>query len=593
MLFQISLPVTIALTATLAVGQAQLMVPSHYPTVQAAIAAAAPGDTIMVTGTLTVTAPIDTLGKALTICNNGYAELRGSSSRVFTFHNDETDSTVITGIVIRDGRAPDSTAWGVRGGDGGAMTILGASPRFVDCAFLFCRAGKGTPGASTITLGGPGSGGGHGGVAYVVDGAPVFDRCIFNSNEAGAGAIGGDGADGANGIGNAGYHAGDGGPGGDGAAVFASGSAAHVTLRSCYLLGNEAGRGGDGGSGGAGGDGVMIAGQWATFGGNGGAGGDGGAGGVALVRGVGGAVVELVNCTFEDNWPAAGGGAGAGGVHGVGIYPGTNGTDGVAGADGISAGVRAGATSHVANTVFWNRDTAHGQTTPVTLVEVSGGAVAVSSVSNGPITGTACAQLTARPMNAGNPYPLTNGPLVDAGDDSLVTADMSLDCFGRRRNFDHGWRAGVVDIGAFEDTTPELLPFGCGINAVDSLSALGAGSSEPYPGVTIQVQVHSSGAWFPAPALALLAISTTGALPGCGLVLPGFGMAPATAGALLLDQPMLYDVAIWGGSPTVFPITLPDDGAFVGASLWLQGALLDPTNGHIGLTRGLHAVIGQ
>lgn len=586
---QLRLPFAVALTASLALGQTQLLVPSQYPTVQAAIDAAPVGATILVSGALSVTTPIDTLGKALTLRGAAGAELLCSSSRAFSFYNGETDSTVIEGLIVRWGRAPNSTTWGVRGGDGGAMTIVGASPRFVGCVFDSCHAGDGMPGASTTSLGGPGSGGGHGGVAYVVDGAPVFDRCTFTLNRAGAGATGGDGADGANGINNAGYSAGNGGPGGDGAVVFATGSAAHVRLQSCVLQLNVAGRGGRGGQGGDGGDGVMIAGQWATFGGNGGAGGDGGNGGAALVRGVAGAVVDVVNCTFESNWPAAGGGAGHGGTNGVGVHPGTAGSDGAAGADNPCAGVQAGSTSSVANTVFWNLDHAVGHTATVTLVEVNGGAVAVASVSNGPITGAGCAQLATRPMGL-DLFPLPTGPLVDAGDDSFVTADMTIDRWGNPRRFDHTWHADAVDIGAFEDTTAELAPFGCGVNA-DGALAPGLGS--PRLGTTFQLQVQPPGPWFPSPSLAMLAISTTGALPSCGLLLPGFGMDPAAAGALLLDQPALFDVAIWAGSPTVFAITVPSNSAFLGVSLWLQGAIFDPTNGHIGLTRGLRAVIGQ
>lgn len=154
-----------------------LHVPSQFGTIQSAISAALPGDSVIVAPG-TYSGPgnhaLDPLGKAITIrSSGGKAACRiqlAPGFRAFTLHMAETPTTRIEGFTIAGGNVTLVT-----GHDGGAMTIEGASPTLVDCAFVDNHAtGRG----GAVLLSGAAS--------------PLFERCEFAANSATTGgAIGG------------------------------------------------------------------------------------------------------------------------------------------------------------------------------------------------------------------------------------------------------------------------------------------------------------------------------------------------------------------------------------------------------------------
>lgn len=102
-----------------------------------------------------------------------------------------------------------------------------------------------------------------------------------------------------------------------------------------------------------------------------------------------------------------------------------------------------------------------------------------------------------------------------------------------------------------------------------------------------------------AAALLVLSLSPSPNFP-CGTPLPGFGMAGSGAsGELLID---LSSVAIlrdslWVGPGVPAPalIAIPNLPILAEVSIYVQGALFDPTPGanpSIGITDALHLVIG-
>ncbi|MCB9834331.1 MAG: hypothetical protein H6807_17845 [Planctomycetes bacterium] len=257
-------------------AQSTLNVPSgSYPTIQSALNAAMPGDTVMVAAGVYAEKNLDFNGKAIRLVGAGAAICAidaGTTGRAFVFDNGETAAARVEGFAIRNGRAPVGAAGtvgtpnGGAGGHGGAVLISNASPTFVSCLFGMNQAGRGGD-AFDVALGSPGAtggAGGHGGAVAVDGGSPLFDDCIFDSNAAGRGGDG-KGRGFATAMGQPGH--GDGGPGGHGGAVaVVNGSA---MLLGCTFQNNGGGVGGTGspssslggtsGSGGVGGDGGAVA----------------------------------------------------------------------------------------------------------------------------------------------------------------------------------------------------------------------------------------------------------------------------------------------------------------------------------------------
>jgi hypothetical protein len=154
-----------ALAATIRVDQGG---GGDYHTIQAGIAAANEGDTILVAaGTYTGPAnrDLDFAGVNVSLlAEDGpgtvVLDCQGAG-RGFHLHSGEDTTAVVTGLTVVDGYSADR---------GGGLYFDGASPKFVSCSFLECRAG----GASS----------GLGGGAFVDASEPRFVDCTFRECEA-------------------------------------------------------------------------------------------------------------------------------------------------------------------------------------------------------------------------------------------------------------------------------------------------------------------------------------------------------------------------------------------------------------------------
>ncbi len=158
----------IALVCCSAAYAAVLSVPSQYPTIQAAIAAASNGDEIVVApGSYTGT--FDTAGKGITLRSSGGAAVTTLtsplSSPVIRIQSGEGPDTVIEGFTIDDG--------GTTSGSGGGAFIQLADPAFVECVFKFNGFMAGVQGL-------------RGSACHIVGGDPVFHDCAFLENAPGA-----------------------------------------------------------------------------------------------------------------------------------------------------------------------------------------------------------------------------------------------------------------------------------------------------------------------------------------------------------------------------------------------------------------------
>lgn len=301
-----------ALLAAAAAGQATLNVPGAFPDVQSAIAAAAPGDTVLV-GPGTWSGPIDFLGKDVrVVASAGVATTfldGGDATSVVRFQSGETPAALLEGFTLKNGLS----ALGTPGG--GGIYCVNASPTIRDCAIKDCRARDGSPTTNWTAA--------HGGGAYVSGGAPRFERCRFENNRAGDGAR------------SDWNHPDDpfvGWPGGHGGGVAVYGGSG-TRFSDCAFVGNRAGTGGDGEPAAGGGSGGGIGGScpsWtierctfdANFAGTGGSGDQGwGAGG-----GSGGALnvsgqLLVSDCRIVGNWGGSSGSGGSGaGTGGLDVY---------------------------------------------------------------------------------------------------------------------------------------------------------------------------------------------------------------------------------------------------------------------------------
>jgi len=144
-----ALVITLVTGASFAFGN-DLRVPQQFSTIQAAIDAAAPGDTVQIAkgvfkGSGNVN--LDTHGKSIKIEGSGYLgtiiDCEGFS-RAFTFQNGETSSTELRSLTIQHGSATL----------GGAILVTGASPAILYCSFDDCEADLGA--AVAIQSGNPG-----------------------------------------------------------------------------------------------------------------------------------------------------------------------------------------------------------------------------------------------------------------------------------------------------------------------------------------------------------------------------------------------------------------------------------------------------
>ncbi len=134
-----------------------------FPTIQAAINASSPGDTIELTaGTFTGTGNWDLnyWGKAITVRSAGgdpeYTAVDCAGHRGVSFTNGEGAGSALAGIAF----------WYGDGDVGGGVKCVGASPTIANCSFLYCTAGT------------------DGGGLHCVDSGPSLTDCAFSHNSA-------------------------------------------------------------------------------------------------------------------------------------------------------------------------------------------------------------------------------------------------------------------------------------------------------------------------------------------------------------------------------------------------------------------------
>jgi hypothetical protein len=323
---------------------------ADYTTIQAAVSAAASGDTVILApGTYTGRGNCDVslYGKALTIRSSDPLDPNVVQATIIdcaatlaephqAFYVVDCNGAEISGLTIRNGLAPV----------GAGVLCRNSTLKLAYCRIL-----------DNGTLGGVPDGtlsGGPGGGLHCQDCSVSVVGCLFAGNTTGDGAAGKDGP---------------GGAGGDGAAIRCLNS--EVTVTACTIRDNVAGAGGDGGqgSGGAGGSGGAI---WAdaitlvdttishNLAGRGGPGVQGGRGGRGGGISAGRATVD--RCIIEANGAGAGGTAageakdaavqGGRGGDGGGVY-----SDSLEITNSLVAGNRAGrASSPGAKGLFENGD---------------------------------------------------------------------------------------------------------------------------------------------------------------------------------------------------------------------------------------------
>ncbi|MCC6660488.1 MAG: right-handed parallel beta-helix repeat-containing protein [Phycisphaerales bacterium] len=265
------------LALTVAAAGQTLHVPSQYPTIKAALAAATPGSTVLIAdGVYTGSGNISLSfgGKAITVrSENGPAACiidAGHAATIVTFSTGEGAGSILQGLTLRRGN----------GSEGGAIKCQNASPTIRGCNFEQGRASY------------------HGsGVGCVSGSSPVIRDCTF--------------ADGLAGVGGAVYAVGGSHPKLIGCTIrdhrtdlFGGGAAgcdatSSITIDRCAFRGNQAT--GFSPYGGA----IVSAGNLTVtnslFFGN------SGLAGAAIA--CSGGTAKIVNCTFSANFAGTGGGA--------------------------------------------------------------------------------------------------------------------------------------------------------------------------------------------------------------------------------------------------------------------------------------------
>jgi len=174
-----------------------------FPTIQAALEAARPGDVIeLADGIYTGEGnhDLDYGGKAVTVRSRGgdpaacVIDCAGGDwetpHRGFFFHSEETAASRLIGITITNGQALGDQS---PEGSGGAILFRYSSPTVSDCVFLGNRAEAG--GAIACEFSAPrlvrcvlrDNTAEHGGGAQIFRNAPVLEGCIFDGNAAASG----------------------------------------------------------------------------------------------------------------------------------------------------------------------------------------------------------------------------------------------------------------------------------------------------------------------------------------------------------------------------------------------------------------------
>jgi len=342
------------------------LVPTDYPTVNAALAAARNGDTLILAPrpnlpyviTTATGEGLDLMGKSITITSedpndpvmvaNTIIDCQGSRyvpQRAFTIRSGEGRDTIIQGITIRN------AYWT------GALGLNAAlpNPPMPDDPTI------NPPAPNRANSGEDAIGDGFGGAILIENGSsPIIRNCVFYNCQVVA-AWGGDGANGriapedSNADGQSGGHAGLGQGNGYGGAIAIL-DKSFPLIQNCIFTENRA----LGGCGGNGGNGSNADGSgresW------------GGDGGYGIGDGVGGAIYAaaqcdavITGCTFTNNYarqgfPGTGGTRGSGATYPDPWNPSTAGTNGFTMSYGMIRGgaitLGNGATSSVIDCVF-------------------------------------------------------------------------------------------------------------------------------------------------------------------------------------------------------------------------------------------------
>ncbi len=164
---------------------AELLVPSQYPTIQAAINAAIDDDTVIIApGTYSGSGnrDIDFLGKAITIRSETGPEnciidcqgTEGERHRGFYFHSNENANSVISGLTIINGYGPLIPGLYDDISVAGGIYCYNSSPTIDNCIIRSNQA------ISDFLF--PRFDGGHGGGMYNKDSNPTLTNCIFSDN---------------------------------------------------------------------------------------------------------------------------------------------------------------------------------------------------------------------------------------------------------------------------------------------------------------------------------------------------------------------------------------------------------------------------
>jgi hypothetical protein len=178
--------VLLGLIATAPLAAAERHVPGGYPTIQAAIAAADPGDVVIVAaGTYTGSGnrDLDLYGKAIIIRSTDpndpnvvvatVLDCQGTPDdphRAFAFRSGEGPGSMVAGLTLTNGYGPPEIldGYGEPVAVGGAVFCNGSSPSILSCRIEANGALAG------------------GGLFAVGSGSPLIRRCTFSGNSSGS-----------------------------------------------------------------------------------------------------------------------------------------------------------------------------------------------------------------------------------------------------------------------------------------------------------------------------------------------------------------------------------------------------------------------